>query len=267
MTWSPDGSKVASIGSYGVIKIWDSNREPESLALRGHREAVNSVAWSPDGSRLASGGEDGAIKLWNTTTGREVLSLRGHENWVNSVAWSPSGRHVASGSGDGSIKIWEVATGRELHSLRGDHGGVRCVAFSPDGKQLAACTDDGTIQVLGDLEDFKQGPHIPGSRRCDPLAGVESGWPTPGLGRHGRDDQDLERGHPPGDRRICAISGWVSSLSWSPDGTQLASACGHEIKIWNVTEGRETSTLQRPHGRGHGRLVVPGRPPPGFDGL
>ena len=38
----------------------------------------------------------------------------------------------------------------------------------------------------------------------------------------------------------------MSSLSFSPDGAQLASACGHEINIWNVTEGREALTL-----RGH----------------
>ena len=38
----------------------------------------------------------------------------------------------------------------------------------------------------------------------------------------------------------------MSSLSWSPDGARLASACGHGINIWNVKEGRETLML-----RGH----------------
>jgi WD40 repeat protein len=246
VTWSPDGREVASIGSYGVIKVWDSDRDPESLALRGHRQAVISVAWSPDGSRLASGGEDGAVKLWNATTGRELLTLSGHENWVNSVAWSPSGRHVASGSSDNGVKIWDVATGRQVHSLRGDHGSIHGVAFSPDGKQLAACSRDGTIQVLEDLEDFQK--LVTFSAHADSIHSLA--WsPDSKLLASGCVDGTImiwRASDHQAMAKLRAGSGWVSSLSFSPDSTQLASACGHEINIWNVTEGREAVTL-----RGH----------------
>ncbi len=246
VAWSPDGSQVASIGSYGVIKVWDSNREQESLALRGHRQAVISVAWSPDGSRLASGGEDGAVKLWNTTTGRELLTLRGHDNWVNSVAWRPGGGQVASGSSDGSFKIWEVATSRQVHSLHGDHGSIHGVAFSPDGKQLAACSSDGTIQVLQDLADFNK--ILTFSAHGDAILSLA--WSPDGkLLASGCVDGTIMIWNASAHQSIAKLhagSGWVSSLSFSPDGAQLASACGHEINIWNVTEGRETLTL-----RGH----------------
>jgi WD40 repeat protein len=36
----------------------------EMVTLKGHDDAVNSVAFSPNGKKLASGSGDGTVKLW-----------------------------------------------------------------------------------------------------------------------------------------------------------------------------------------------------------
>jgi WD40 repeat protein len=42
----------------------------EQVTLKGHTEAVWSVAYSPDGKALASG--SGTINLWDVATGKQA---------------------------------------------------------------------------------------------------------------------------------------------------------------------------------------------------
>jgi hypothetical protein len=57
VSYSPDGSRIASASSDRTIKVWDARTGAEILTLRGHTRAVHSVEYSPDGSRLASASE------------------------------------------------------------------------------------------------------------------------------------------------------------------------------------------------------------------
>ncbi|MFO0951577.1 MAG: WD40 repeat domain-containing protein [Isosphaeraceae bacterium] len=70
LDWSPDGSRIASCGADGEVKIWSPADGAETLTLRGHTGDVWSVAWSPDGLRLATGGTDRTIHVWDARRGR-----------------------------------------------------------------------------------------------------------------------------------------------------------------------------------------------------
>ncbi len=75
--------------------------------LRGHADAVTSVAFSPDGARLATGSWDYTVKLWDAATGKEITTLRGYPRGVTSVAFSPDGARLATGSIDTTVKLWD----------------------------------------------------------------------------------------------------------------------------------------------------------------
>jgi len=152
VAFSPDGKRLASAsGSFdehrkldsGEVKVWDTEKGQEVLALKRHTSGVTSVAFSPDGKRLASASVDrsgklGEVKVWDAEKGQEVLSLKGHTNIVTSVAFSPDGKRLASAGGDGIVKVWDASSGQETLTLNGHTDDFSSVAFSPDVKRLAS---------------------------------------------------------------------------------------------------------------------------------
>jgi serine/threonine protein kinase len=108
VSFSPDGSLLAS-GSYDdTIKLWRVSDGSLVRTLAGHTKGVLSVSFSPDGRLLASGSDDETIKLWRVSDGSLVRTLTGHTWNVFSVSFSPDGSLLASGSGDETVKVWEV---------------------------------------------------------------------------------------------------------------------------------------------------------------
>ena len=83
MSFSPDGTRLAS-GSYDkTVKLWDTRTGGEVRTLRGHTSLVFSVSFSPDGTRLASGSGDNTVKLWDARSGAEILTLRACEFFID----------------------------------------------------------------------------------------------------------------------------------------------------------------------------------------
>ncbi len=197
----------------------------ELRTLRGHAQAVNSVAFSPDGRLLASAGggfkrgEAGTLRISDSTTGETIHAWAGHAERANCVVFSPDGKQIASASGvsngPGEVKVWDAGTARELRSLTGQTAQVWGLAFSPDGRRLAGAVgrfDEGGRPRPGDVFIWD-------------LAG---GAPVFHLGGH---------------------TGVVQSVAFSPDGRLLASADDYGmVKIWNAAQGKEVLTLEESHG-------------------
>ena len=90
--------------------MWDAaTGQPVGEPLRGHEDAVCSVAFSPDGQRIVSGSADKTLRVWDAATGQPVGEpLRGHEDGVWSVAFSPDGQRIVSGSADKTLRLWDA---------------------------------------------------------------------------------------------------------------------------------------------------------------
>ena len=115
--------------------------------LRGHLEAVLSVAASPDGHRIVTGSGDNTAIVWEGTTGKELLTLKGHRAAINSAAFSPDSQRIITGSDDQTAKVWEAASGRDLLTLKGHNAPVVLVEFSPDGQRIVTGSEDLTARV------------------------------------------------------------------------------------------------------------------------
>jgi len=249
--FSPDGQRLASAGSNGLVKIWDGHSGKELLSLRDPTNtAVKSVCFSPDGQRLASASGFRTVKVWDAHSGQQQLTLQGHTGEVNSVCFSPDGQRLASASEDKTVKVWDAQNGKELLILQGHTESVWSVCFSPDGQRLASASEDKTVKVW----DAHSGQPLltlkghqlpvlsvcfsPDGQRLASASGLANAVGGPGEisvwdTRSGQPLFTMQEGNN------------VNSVCFSPDGQRLASACSNRIvKICDAQSGQPLLTFK-----------------------
>ncbi|KAK7568644.1 Ca2+/calmodulin-dependent protein kinase [Phyllosticta citricarpa] len=194
---SANGSKAASAGFGGEIKLWgaaeDETWQEEGVITDGNKAGeVWAISLSEDGRYLASTTHDGRINVWETSSKEKIREYETKGSFGLSVHLSLDGRFTASGHENGSVYIFNNDTGRLLHSLPGLIKPIRTLAFSPGCKLLAAGGDARTIAIY----DVSSGEQIA-----------------------------ILSGH----------VAWVMSLDWSATGEYLLSGSfDGKAKIWSI---------------------------------
>jgi dipeptidyl aminopeptidase/acylaminoacyl peptidase len=152
LSWSPQGSLLASSGADTTIRIWHVSSTPNSApagqtAWWGHEGGVFALDWSPDGTRLVSGGKDRMVRVWDQK-GNPVKAWQAHgRGGVSALAWSPHDSLLASGGVDHQVHIWDSATGSPLLACKEHNDEIRHLSWSPDGKILASFAGKKDRQV------------------------------------------------------------------------------------------------------------------------
>ncbi len=98
LTFSPDGSLLATGEEGGPIKLWAMPSAQHVGVLSGHTYSVMSLAFSPDGSTLASMCDDRTLRLWHVATRREMLRFETpkQDHGFFSLTFSPDGSALAA---------------------------------------------------------------------------------------------------------------------------------------------------------------------------
>lgn len=142
--WSPDGSRIATAGADGTVKLWvaANGKLQATLAAEG---AIQALAFSHDGQRLAASGRSG-VHVWSATDGLQLTMLP-DVNVALAIAWSRDGRLIATAGENAKIRVWLVDTGQLLTILDGHREAVRGLAFTPDGSRLVSAGADNVALV------------------------------------------------------------------------------------------------------------------------
>ncbi|MFD5477051.1 nSTAND1 domain-containing NTPase [Streptomyces hawaiiensis] len=144
--FSPDGTRLATVGTEGSVRIWHLSTGALRTAHTGHGQPVRAAAFAPDGRTLAvahveADGEQ--VTLLDAATGRTQRTIKPGARSPLSLAFRPDGHTLATASGSsGLVKTWGVHTG-QLQDSFSVGGEVAWLAFSSDGRTLAASSSRG----------------------------------------------------------------------------------------------------------------------------
>ena len=152
LSYSPDGTSLATAGTDGTIKVWSTDTAKLSYSIAAHKGGVNAVAFSPDGKWIASAGTDKTAKIWKASAGKTPdFTLEGHDGPVLALAYSPDGKHLATGSGvakkSGQLFVWDAETGKQEYKLGELEDVVTTLDFHPKLPRLASGGRDKKIRV------------------------------------------------------------------------------------------------------------------------
>ena len=225
------------------------------IVFKAHQKAIYGIAFSPDGKSLLTSGNDNTMRLWSLAP---VVKIR---EWPGSpvlapVAYSPDGRFVARGGFDTSL--WPAGVGGKP-LICSDM--ASSVAFSPDGRVFTAHRDAGSGLARWRLPGGKSmaggwgGTRKSTSARQFPCGGMAYspdgsilattfGVLTPGRYVSVVYLWDARRGQSLGALPSKIPADHPADLCFSPDGSLLAGASGHLMRIWDVASRSEIANLQ-----------------------
>lgn len=189
-------------------------QQPELVIQSGHREFIQAIAVSPDGSMLASAEHwTGPVKLWDLRTGKELRTLR--FGWdASGLTFSADGRSLIAATTLNAVNIVDTESGREIREFTAPEfqGGHIINLRAP-----VAASPQGLIASGAPMIRQSAAPeHV---IRLHRLSGAEVVTLRRGSGEGG-------------------MSGQLSAVSFSPDGTLLAAGLENgQVEVWDAVRG------------------------------
>jgi WD40 repeat protein/serine/threonine protein kinase len=254
--YNPSGTRIASSGEDGNVRVWDAVTGELLHDLPAQREWEHFPAFSPDGERLAAANRDGGITIWDANTGEEHLAVYGDvpAPALSAIAFSPDGSRLAAGGKAGIVHIWDAVTGQRLttienlngmsitelvYSLDGDHifsydllGISR--TWNDDSGELLTSLSTGVVceATLWDAELSSDG-RLQAMATFDGYAYVYHAVGEP------EDPPRYEISH-----ELAGHEGVVTGVGFNPEGTVLASS-GFDgtARLWDLGTGEALATL------------------------
>lgn len=151
--FSLDGKYVASVGTGGPCRIWDSTKAKVVASLsKKNDEVFGFCRFSHrNGDQIlyttVMHSKGGNIVSWNTRSWKRVASKQVTRDPVSAFNVSADGKFLAIGTIQGDILILDSSMRVQMSVKKAHLGLVTALTFSPDSRALASASMDSSARV------------------------------------------------------------------------------------------------------------------------
>lgn len=234
---SSDTKYLASSDESKDVQIWDPITLKHVHTFRGHKDKVTGLVFRKNTHELYSASKDRSIKIWSLDEMAYVETLFGHQSAITSIDALTRERAISAGGRDASVRIWKIVEESQLifngpvgsldevklldeeHFVSGSDNGSLCVWSVLKKKPLCTVTEahgsennvprwitslatllNSDVFASGSYDNFIRLWKVSDAyRKVSPMFSIE-------------------------------INGFVNSMHFTSDGTQLYAAIGQEHK-------------------------------------
>jgi WD40 repeat protein len=234
---SPDSQAVA-VNTKNLNEAILENLQSNTVFQLKHNDAVNDVVISKDNKLAATAGDDSTISMWDVQSGNKLYDLQekvtnntGEKVSVSAVAFDPASNWLASAAKN-HVSIWDLSQQKDIAKLT-HSGAVTQLKFSRDGAWLAGGNNDGIIYLWNMKAADLSKPAVELRQNGAVLSldfSPDNRWLATGGSEKFAYIWDLTN-----DTEVARLPhiDEISSVSFSKDGSLLATASKKVVEIWN----------------------------------
>jgi RNA polymerase sigma factor (sigma-70 family) len=247
---SPDGQTLATSDCNATLEILDAHTGKSLRQVKDGSQSLHGVAYAADGKTVYTAGSNGLVRA------RDALSLGArfdpqlHTGGVVDISESFDRQTLATDAGGATVRLWDLASGETRTVLKTSERRVLSVQFLREPDRLVSSGSGGAVH----LWDTSTGKEL--KRFIEPLNNWNARLALSPDGKllaigevEGIRVWDLAAGKLV--HKLKGHTGYVVSLSFSPDAIYLASAshafgaddgASHDdytVRVWRVATGEE----------------------------